>query len=123
MVLLLRGRLTSGVGEGARYVEIYRRALSDLLGSDPYPGTLNLELDTCFYDIASRFPPLRVKPPHSGLGEVFAFRGWVGNIRVLVLKPIITSHDCNTVEVVSSVHLRSHLKLKDGDFIEIVVET
>lgn len=122
MVIVLKGKIVSGVGEGRRYVELYKNVLAELLGSDPYPGTLNLELEVCFYNITGRTSPLLVKPPNRDLGVVYAYRGWIENVKILLLKPSITRHDCNIVEVISTVHLRSRFGLKDGDLVDVVIE-
>lgn len=118
---LVRGKVFSGVGEGAHYVELYGDELTRVLGSPPYPGTLNVLLERCFYELVERARAIVIQPPRRGLGAVYVYRGTVANIPVLVLKPAITVYECRVVELVSSVNLREKLGLRDGDFIEVDV--
>ncbi|RME49670.1 MAG: DUF120 domain-containing protein, partial [Chloroflexi bacterium] len=43
-VVVLRGRVVTGQGEGARFTQLpwVRAQFVDRLGIDPHPGTLNL---------------------------------------------------------------------------------
>ncbi|MEM1641834.1 MAG: DUF120 domain-containing protein [Desulfurococcaceae archaeon] len=123
-MITIEGRVISGVGEGAYYVEKYSRLLEKVLGEPPYPGTLNVELNTCFYDLVKEIgvPPLVIRPDQEGLGVVYVYTGKVNGVKVLVLKPAITRHKCEIVELVSSKHLRRELELRDGDVVKITIE-
>jgi len=117
----LRGVVFSGSGEGAAYVELYRDQIALVLGSAPHPGTLNVALDACFQDFVEVEKLVTINPPKQGLGAVLACRGLLMGIPVLVIKPTITRHGCNVVEVVSAVNLRKHFELRDGDVVEITL--
>jgi len=41
---VFEGVLTTGIGEGAYYVDIYSHHIKDFTGWKPYPGTLNLKV-------------------------------------------------------------------------------
>ncbi|MEM0004438.1 MAG: DUF120 domain-containing protein [Desulfurococcaceae archaeon] len=119
MTLNIRGVIVSGTREASRYVEEYGLEFEKLLGVKPYPGTLNIKLDKCLEEIIGGFKPLIIPPPKPGLGVVYAYRGFLRGIRVLVVKPALTRHDCRVLEVVSGVKLREVLGLSDGDVVEI----
>lgn len=122
MLRVLRGKVFSGTGEGARYVNLYSEQLSRILSSRPYPGTLNILLESCFYELIDTNRLTVIPPPKPGLGEVYAYPGRLMGIPVLLVKPAITKHGCRVVEVVSCVNLRKELELKDGDVVEIVLD-
>jgi riboflavin kinase len=63
----LEGTVFTGLGEGAYYMgkEHYRKQITEKLGFEPYPGTLNLKLSSD-YDINTRveldaYPAIEVK--------------------------------------------------------------
>jgi len=118
--IVLRGKVVSGLGEGAKYVELYRERFREYLGIDPYPGTLNVEL----IGSSPQLPlnkAIVIPPPRPGFGEVYAYRALLSGLEVYVVKPARTRHPPSTVEVVSSYCLREKLKLRDGSLVEIYV--
>lgn len=121
MPVILRGIVLSGTGEGARYVELYRDLLAQALGLNPYPGTLNISLEKCFYELVDMNRLITIQPPRPGLREVLVCRGYFVDVPVLVLKPLATKHGCNVVEVVSHVNLRRELGIRDGDVVELTL--
>jgi riboflavin kinase len=122
MAIKLRGRVISGLGVGAKYVNIYRDVIRKYLGIDPYPGTLNIDVG---FDASRILADLKTKilpPPRSGLGAVIVYKGIIfSSKRVYVLKPCITKHGWNVLEVIADENLRRKYGLKDGDYIEITI--
>ena len=117
----LRGRVVSGLGEGARYVELYRRVFNDHLGIDPYPGTLNIDVG---FDASTKIPhdkALVLPPPFPGLGKVLVYPGYLEYVKVFIIKPVVTKHSWRILEVISNIYLRGELDLKDGDEVELVI--
>jgi len=115
------GRVVSGLGEGAKYVVLYRDQFRKFLGIDPYPGTLNIEL---IGDKPVNLPlekAVVIPPPRMGYGEVYAFRALLMGLEVYVVKPAITRHSSHVVEVVSPYFLRSRLGLRDGSIVELYI--
>lgn len=121
MKTTLRGRVVSGIARAGYYVDKYRDLFKPLLGTDPYPGTLNIKLDKCIWEYTKGLSPLVVKPSEPGLCEAYVFRGRVGGIDVLIVKPSVTIHDCTIVELIAGVKLRDLLSLRDGDVVEIAI--
>jgi len=118
--VVLRGKVVSGLSEGAKYVELYRERFREYLGIDPYPGTLNVVL----IGSAPQLPldkAIVIPPPRPGFGEVYAYRAHLGGLEVYVVRPVKTRHPPSTIEVVSSYCLREKLGLRDGSLVEIYV--
>lgn len=123
MRITIRGKVISGSREASKYVEEYKSEFKNILGVEPYPGTLNIKLDKCMEEITSSIKPTIIPPPRQGLGFVYAYRGFIRGIKVLVVKPELTKHDCRVVELVSTVKLREVLNLADGDIVEVELLT
>ncbi len=119
----VKGRVVDGLGEGARYVELYSEQIRRILGMDPYPGTLNLVVDR--FVAEKLFDPRNkvyvIPPPRPGLGEVYAWPAFVRTEPCLAIKPRITRHGIEIIEIVSSRHLRSWLGLSNDSIVEVLV--
>ena len=122
------GQLETGIGTGAQFLALdwVREQLRQSLDLVPFPGTLNLrvapEVRRELFSQRSKF--LRIADPASpdcpGYLKAVTLRA---NGRVVtsayIILPEKTMHQ-NALEVISSVRLRDHLAVQDGD--SIVVE-
>lgn len=117
----LRGKVISGLGVGRKYVELYRQMINKYLGIDPFPGTLNIDVGHDVSEVLAKTTSKLIPPPFPGYGAVIAYKGYIEDIEVYVIKPCITSHGWNILEIISEKNLRKQLKLKDGDELEITI--
>lgn len=115
----IRGVVISGIGEAVFYVRLYSEYFRGVLGADPYPGTLNILVDSCDVVQGVFSESHLVKPLKPNLAPAYIRRGVLGGFSVVVVKPLVTRHDCRVLEIVSSVKLRDVLGLKDGDVVEV----
>jgi len=118
------GRVFSGSGRGSYYVghPEYRKRFQRSLGYVPYPGTLNLRLDS-LNEIGVR---RRLRLEEDGIrieefiyrGEKFSsvkcFEGELERKKVALLIVSITHYDDSVLELVSPLYLREALGLRDG---------
>ena len=129
--ITLEGTLFSGLGEGAYYVtkEGYRKQFMEKLGFDPYPGTLNLKLTT-EYDIKSMseletYPAIELqgfKNETRTYGAVKCYPAVINNkVKGAVIYALRSHYDSSVLEIISSVYLRSRLKLKDGNKVKVEI--
>ena len=127
----LEGTLFSGLGEGAYYVtkEGYRKQFIEKLGFDPYPGTLNLKLTT-EYDLKSMselesYPAVELegfKNETRTYGPVKCYPAIINNkVKGAVLFALRSHYDSSVLEIISSMYLRSCLKLKDGNKVKVEI--
>ena len=126
------GRVFSGSGRGAYYVGHpgYVKRFKKLLGYAPFPGTLNVRLDS-EEDIRQRRrlrlrgEGLRIEEFHVA-GERFSavncFKGRLEEQAVALLIVAITEYDDSVLELVSPVNLREKLRLKDGSAVAPTIE-
>lgn len=113
------GVVISGIGEASFYVKLYSEYFKEILSGEPYPGTLNILVESCniLREIFSESH--LVHPLRPGLAPAYVRRGVLRGISVLVVKPLVTRHECRVLELISTVNLRSMLKLKNGDLVEV----
>lgn len=127
--LAVRGRVVTGLGEGRYYLsrEGYRKAFNRLLGFDPFPGTLNVEVDP-----VDREKVAEVKESQGHLvaefesegrtfGAVKVFKAEILGVEAAVIFPI-RSHHTHTLELISPHHLRERLSLKDGAEVRVRID-
>lgn len=126
----LAGQVTSGMGDGKYYMEVpnYKEQFSEKLGFVPYPGTLNLKLDTA-EDIKAR----RSLQDHAGIEiEGFSYQGRtfgsakcfvasIEDIRGAVVIPARTHHGFDTLEAIAPEKIRDALGLSDGDIVAVKI--
>lgn len=126
--LQIRGRVTSGLGEGRYYLERkgYIDQFREKLGFVPYAGTLNVEVtgqETNKLRILRSNPAIHIeefRDEGRTFGAVDAWHAELGPVECALILPKRTHH-VRTVELIASDHLRQKLALKDGDEIEIRV--
>lgn len=131
----LRGRVTSGMGEGRHYISLpgYMRQFEDRLGYAPFAGTLNLELD----DESRRaraglhsFEPIQIdgwEDDERTYGPAVCFPARVEtpggdhHDEAHVIAPERTHHDEDQLEVIAPEQLRESLGVDDGDVLVVAV--
>jgi CTP-dependent riboflavin kinase len=123
----LTGRLVTGKGEATFFTQAdwARAAFRDLVGIDPWPGTLNLQVTETPHLEAwaeiRRTPGrlLRAPDPEWCDGRVYPAR-MDERIDAAVVVPEVESYPDDQVEIIAAVHLRGELTATDGD--ELVIE-
>lgn len=128
MSLTFRGTVFSGLGEGAYYVKAYSKLFEKRLGFKPYPGTLNVKLDSLEEVKAVRsllsLPGITIESFSNKLrsyGRVKCFKAYMKDEEVYLVFPERTHYGADVVEVISPVNLREKLRVKDGDNVHVKV--
>lgn len=125
----LAGTVTAGDGEGAYYMRqpFYKQGFKRLLGFEPYPGTLNLQLEGADLDT------MRALRNREGLeipkfetdertfGGVTSFPADINGLEGGAIFPHRTRHD-DILEVIAPTCLRKELGLLDGDVLHVVLD-
>lgn len=124
----ITGRLITGLGEGEYYttLEGYRKQFEAKLGFTPFPGTLNLNLES--QSIATRkkldgrkgieIEGFESEKRTFGGGKCFPCKilcDSAEGIKSAVIIPERTHYPEDVLEIISPVYLRCELKLEDGD--------
>ncbi len=126
----LSGCVITGLGEGRYYMSLepYRRQFREHLGFEPYPGTLNLRLNSPGIQYRKKMETLEWIPIHGfraeerTFGDVRCIPCRIGDIRCGIVVPGRTHYPEDIVELVAPVGLREELGLKDGDMVTVEVD-
>ena len=119
------GKLISGGGEGRKYVELewVKQQVKDKLGFDPYPGTLNLRLDS--ENVKRRVvleKNAKLRLCHSeGYCTGLLFKAALDGLPCGVVIPQIENYPENMLEIVAFENLRQELRLHDRDLVKVTV--
>ena len=127
--IVIEGRLVTGLGEGAYYVDVYASKLREALGFKPYLGTLNVKVtDEDSRKAIGRMkntPPLVLGGFHNKgrtFGDVICYRVKVNNeIEAAVVMAQRTHHREDILEVVAPVDIRKTLNIDDDAKVTLTV--
>jgi riboflavin kinase len=126
--VIIKGSVATGFGEGRYYItqKGYISQFLKKLGINPYEGTLNLKLTPAemrSIDLLKNSKGITINGFKKGgrtFGEVKCFQATINNVNCAIVFPK-RSHYKDVVEVISKVHLRRTLSLKDGDEVNLCV--
>ena len=123
--VVLSGVVVRGLGEGTFFMSMqhYRKEIRKKLGFEAYPGTLNLKVEKKQADLLKSIEPIKLSGYKSGtktFGGATCYKAKIKNINGSIIVPDLTKHK-DVVEFIAPVHLKSELKLKDGDIIKIEI--
>lgn len=127
---IIVGRLASGIGQGRHFtrLEWARRQFIDRLGIDPFPGTVNVIVDTpdalAAWAHLQAMPGVRIDNPNDGPHDCDA-RGYrvrlAGRIDGAIVLPEVAAYPPNQIEIIAAVAVRQTLCIADGDEIRIEI--
>ncbi|MDE3088684.1 MAG: CTP-dependent riboflavin kinase [Chloroflexota bacterium] len=120
---IMRGVVCTGQGQGRSFTQLdwVRQQFRDKLGFDPYPGTLNLTIESMDALAAWRTRQgVVIAPPSPEYCAAKCYRVKVNDrIAAVWIIPQVPGYPANLVELMAPVHLRGALGLKDGDRVQI----
>jgi riboflavin kinase len=132
--IILRGKVITGMAEGAYYMgqKAYQEQFSMILDFKPFPGTLNLqildEITIRNFERLLRLPAKFISGFKDGdrvFGKVFIWPTFIliNNERIpaAIVRPERTHH-INQIELIAPDHIKKKYGVKDGDELEIILE-
>jgi riboflavin kinase len=123
--LCLAGRVFSGKGEGAKFVNLSwaEKQIEEKLGFKPYPGTLDIKLNRGNTKMKQTLLGIGGDEilPASGYCRGRIFMASMMNVTCGVVIPEVAGYPEDVIEVVSSVNLREKLRLVDGSLVKFEV--
>ncbi len=124
-----KATVRSGKARGAYFVPIYAQKIEHLVNGLPFPGTLNLELETIpasyldfkapwvqipgFTFEGNAYGQIFLRPIRLSNGEQ-TISGWW-------LKPARTMHEKHIVEVIYEKNIRELFNVDDGDVLTVTI--
>ena len=129
--IVFKGKLFEGLGEGAYYIGLggYMQQFVKVLGFDPFPGTLNVKLESPLQmeqkrEMRSR-EGLKIQGFENGTrtyGGARCYRAVVnGKVPAAVLVIDRTHYDDSVLEIISPANFRKDFGLKNGDEVTVAV--
>lgn len=122
--IVLDGVIVRGLGEGTFFMsmEHYRNEISKKIGFVPYPGTLNLKVEKKQSDKLKNIVPIKIggyTKNNRIFGGASCYKAKIRDVAGSILVPDITRHNKDIIEIIAPVHLKSELKLKEGDKVRL----
>jgi riboflavin kinase len=99
----------------------YREEIKRKLGFKAYPGTLNLKINKKQKGLFKKIIPIRIdgfKQKNKAYGGADCYKSKIRNVNGSIIVPHLTKHK-DIIEFIAPVHLKSELKLKDGDKVKV----
>ncbi|XGI84331.1 DUF120 domain-containing protein [Halorutilales archaeon Cl-col2-1] len=126
----LTGEVVSGMGEGEYYISLdgYQRQFQEKLGYEPFPGTLNIELDDDSVRARSAVNNAdgilieEWENEERTFGALTCYEAEIGGVDGHLVKPHRSHYPEDMAEVIAPVKLRDELGLEDGDGITVEVK-
>ena len=126
----ITGRLSTGVGQGKHFTRLpwARAQFIERLGIDPFPGTVNITLETpealaAWSGLRSE-PGVRIDNPNDGPYDCDARCYPVlieGRIEAAIVLPEVDGYSPASIEMISAVAVREALGVADGDPVAITL--
>ncbi|MBI5393360.1 DUF120 domain-containing protein [Candidatus Woesearchaeota archaeon] len=125
----LEGTVKAGLGEGKFYMQLkqYKEAIEQKFQFTPYPGTLNLQVDSFSRkEFLSKKKMVKIEgftTAERTYGGIFCYPVNIKKQKKIVAGALIiperTNHPDNVAELIAPVYLRNILSIKTDDIIEI----
>lgn len=126
--ILFKGKIVSGIGEGRYYTEQegYVKQFEEKLKFVPYPGTLNVEIESIEKNklkFLRKNPAIEIcefETKDRSFGCVHCFNAEINGVKGAIVLPS-RGHYSNVLEFISPAFLRERLSLKDNDTVDVVI--
>ena len=125
--LVFEGAVFSGMFQGGYYISQpgYRDQIRELLGFDPFPGTLNVRLVGDYLGsrrVLEGWPAVVLegfRVEDRAFGGARCYRLLVDGVEGALIVADRTGYDLSVMEVIAPVDLRERLGLEDGDLVRL----
>jgi riboflavin kinase len=124
-MLFVKGKVFSGSGEGARFIEIpwVRKQIAEKFGFIPYPGTLNIKLAEGIANskLLKKAKAIEILPAE-GFCRGRCFNAcFMDTLKCAIVIPEVENYPEDILEVIAPINLREKFKLKDGDMVNVQI--
>ncbi len=124
----IRGRIVEGLGVGRDFtcVQWVKAQFISKLAIDPYPGTLNLEIDgpedLHVFETLKATQGIEITPEDPSFCKGKCFRVLLnGRIKGAIVLPVVERYPKDKMELISSENVKKTLNVEAGDFLEVEI--
>ena len=123
-VKVISGIVAAGLGEGTYFMSMqhYRKEIKKKLGFDAYPGTSNVKAAKKQIDSLKNLVAIKIegfKTDNKAFGGASCYRAKIKGVNGSIIMPEINKHKKDIIEFIAPVHVKSELKIKNGDKIKV----
>lgn len=132
----LSGEVTTGMGEGKYYISLegYSKQFREKLGYEPFPGTLNIDLNDESIrkkKSLSYVDGIKIEEwedEERSYGAAICYPASISNggkekqVKGHVIEPKRTHHSRSTLELISPMKLLDELELEEGEKVKVEIE-
>ena len=126
--VILRGIIVRGAGQAAYFTGLdwVRQQCVEKLHFQPFPGTLNIQLDEnclALLENLQQRPAIHLTSPDPKFCNAKTLPASLQNLSVAIIIPdeAVNIHNINIIEIISPVNLKETLSLKVGDPVVVTV--
>jgi HAD superfamily hydrolase (TIGR01549 family) len=126
---IIQGKLVQGRGEAKGFMQVdwVREQCLRRAGFDPFPGTLNLKVSLDDFNFIRRLSCARGErliPPagEDGFCEARLLSVRAGDVSSALVFPMVDHYYSDILEIVAPVGLKRHLRLSEGDLLQLSFE-
>lgn len=128
--LKIEGTLSSGLNRGAKFLALpmYNKIFEKELNGPPFCGTLNLSVDRSLskdilakIELSHEYDNLWFEGKRFGGILILPARlSWQKKqFPCVIVRPKLTTHEIDTLEIVAKISFRDHWNVSDGDVLTI----
>jgi len=124
--LIVEGIVISGLKEGSFFMSMdhYKEKIKDKFGFDAYPGTLNLKISSDKKNLFKKISSIKIpgfKKNNKTYGSIDCYKAKINGIIGSIIFPEFNKHGENIIEFIAPIHVKSELKIIDGDKIKVKI--
>ena len=122
--IAFEGIVVNGLGEGSYFMSIqhYKNEIKKKLGFTAYPGTLNIKFKKNHSGFIKKITPIKITGFRKD-GKIFfgakCYKAEIKNVKGSIIIPEINKHKKNIMEFIAPIHIKSKLKIRNGNKIKI----
>ncbi len=118
----IKGKIFSGMGVAGKILADYLPILKEKFKMDFFPGTLNLKLEKEWkMPEDAGYIEEFIKPDGTKRGWVKFVKAKIKNLPVLIIRPELTRHPKDAIEIISPINIKKQYGLNDGDIVEVTL--
>lgn len=120
----LFGTVQSGLNQAVFFTQLdwVKEQCSKLIGFTPIPGTLNVQVakaSASQWEVLVKSCQLLLNPPGPDFCPALLLPCQISGVNGAAVVPLVPEYPKTLVEILAPIKLRDHLRLRDGDIVEL----
>ena len=125
-MLVIKGKVFSGSGEGAKFIRLswVKKQIAEKIGFIPYNGTLNVkltEMSVVTKESLKNAKTMEILPIKGFRRGKCLAAYFMQDFKCAIVMPEVENYPEDVIEVVAPVNLRRKFRLNDGDAVQVKI--